>query len=298
MTNPSVPTWADFFTDEDRFSRFVQALDRVLSEQGFPYTIDLEQGFWKRDGSEATFGITNMAQLCNQAPEDEWETYIRSYVVATQQPTDTGPEDFEVARPMLRVRFFPKEGIDPAILVTKDVSPHFYTCLALDLPDRVLSVKPELLKAWGLHEEELFEIGLQNVLATANPNRQDFPSPDGTANAILIAGDDFYTASISLALDRFLGEPRGPYGRLVAVPNRHVTLVSEIETAGSLAALSFIVPNARQMFHQGPGSITPYAFWIAPDGKWTTLDIDLTPRGVAVRGPDEFTEGVMRPLQQ
>lgn len=298
MTSPSEPGWATFFSPE-AYATFVEKLRKVLDEQGFPYTLDMDNGVWRREDVNSSFGLVNMAQVCNQAPESEWETHMRTYVVATQRPNDdTGPRDFAVAQPMLRVRFFPTEGLDPKILVLKDVSSQFFTCLALDLPDRVMSVKPELVEEWGKTVEELFEIGMANIFATVKPQRRDFPSPDGSATAILLSGDDFYVATLALELDRILGAPKGPYGRLVAVPNRHVALVSEIETAGSLAALSFIVPNARQMFHQGPGSITPYSFWIDPSGNWTTLDIDLTPRGVAVRGPDEFTEGVMRPLQQ
>ena len=84
-------------------------------------------------------------------------------------------------------------------------------------------------------------------------------------------------------------------GRLVAVPNRHQALCAPIDNGDSLAALGLLVHAARGMFRDGPGSISPYAYWVRA-GHWERLDVDLTEQGVGVEGPEVFIETVLRRL--
>jgi hypothetical protein len=296
MSQPPVPEWASFFTPE-RFAIFVERLELALEKAGIPYELDLEEGSWKALDEQGgkVYGIVNLAQICNQMPMDDWDAEIGPFLerIRNLHSEDEVPSDLETVKPMLRVRLFASESVDASMLVTRPVALGFVTCLAVDLPDKILTVSPERAAGYGVPIDMLFEIGLQNVIEKSAAEVKSFPVGDG-AEILSLSGNDFFVASLALALNRILGD-EPPYGRLVAVPGRHQALAASLVDASSLGALGPLVHAARGMFRDGPGSISPYVYWVQDD-QWERLDIDLTERGGGVEGPDTFVEQVLRPL--
>ncbi|AIE83834.1 hypothetical protein [Fimbriimonas ginsengisoli] len=296
MSDSPVPEWASFFSPE-RFAIFVERLERALKNASVRYELDLETGSWKElgDTSGKVYGIVNLAQICNQMPMDDWDSEIEPFLdrIRGAHSEAEVPASFEEVRPILRVRLFAAESVDPSMLVTKQVAPGFITCLAVDLPDKILTVSPERAAGYGVPLEELFDIGFTNVMLTSGVERREFQVSD-EAEIVSLSSDDYFVASIALVLTKFLGiEP--PYGRLVAVPARHQSLSVSLTKASALGALGPLIHATRGMFRDGPGSISPYVYWVLGD-RWERLEVEIGEEGVGVEGPNVFIEEVLRPL--
>ncbi len=75
--------------------------------------------------------------------------------------------DFSKIRDRLVIRLMERENIpDWSGLVTRVDLPLVPTYLALDLPSSIRSLHPEEVARWGVSNEELFAIGLQNAQQT------------------------------------------------------------------------------------------------------------------------------------
>lgn len=296
MSASPVPEWAAFFSPE-RFDIYFERVEKWLDGLGRPYMISREDGSYRLyEGTSArVYGLVNLAQVCNQTPLDDWDSVIASFLgqLANQNEAEELPKDFEEVRPILRVRMFANESLEPGALVKLPVADEFMTCLAVDLPDKVVTVNRDQAVIYRLGSEELFRIALENVRTKVEFEREEIPATD-LASITVFQGNDYFVASLALVLDEIEG-PAPELGRFVAVPNRHVAMTAPIVDAASMAVLGLMVHAARGMFRDGPGSITPYVFWVH-GGRWTRLDIELSEEGVGVQGPESFIETVLDPL--
>jgi|GEM_PF-5695902 len=291
-----VPEWASFFTSE-RLTHFVERLEVRLATRGIRHTINVEDGYWSPTQGEIAgrrFGMVNLAQLCNQIPLDDWDREIDSFIERLMNEPENGevPVAYDDARPMLRVRLFGEAYVEGASLVSRKYAPGFVACLAVDLPDRVVTVRPDSVAAWGRLEDDLFQVGLDNVAATSGAQVEEIET--GRGKITVVQSADYFVTSLGLRPAHILGDEPA-YGYLVALPNRHHALLSRVDDASSLDALPVMVNAARGMFRDGPGSVTPYVYWVR-FGFWSRLEADLTDEGLGVEGPDEFIQKVLRPL--
>lgn len=246
------------------------------------------------DGTKV-YGLVNLAQICNQVPLEDWDAVILDFLsnLTRVHLIDDIPTDMDVARPLLRIRLFAAENINRSEMVTWPVADEFLTCLAVDLPDKVVTVTQTIARSYGVSKQDLFEIAMRNVVETAGAERQIIPVSDG-ADIVSFSGASFFTASLCLALDYLLGPPP-EYGRLVAIPNRHNVMTAAIDSPQALDTLGLLVQAARGMFVEGPGSISPYVYWVRKGG-WYPLEVEITEEGLGVSGPDSFVEAVLVPL--
>lgn len=297
MNEGSVPEWASFFTSE-RFEIFIERVRKALGESVGEFGLNSEAGYWS-EGDEANgliYGLVNLAQICNQLPMDDWDVQIADFIRGVRKASgggDDAPRDFESVRPMLKVRLFATDAFDPKLILRQEVSEGFMVGLVIDLPDKVMSVAPDVARTYGMSSFDLFELGMRNVVEGTTAERMTHELSEGAVLNIF-TGDDFFVASLALALDTLAGA--GPdLGRLVIVPNRHQTVWVDLESAKALDALGSLVFMARGMFTEGPGSISPYVYWVR-NGRWQRLEIELTDEGIGVQGPDSFVDDVLRPL--
>jgi len=296
MSEQGVPGWASFYSPE-RFTLFGERVEAALQQLNKPFVLDAYEGSVRviePDGSKV-YGLVNLAQICNQVPLDDWDAVILDFLsnLTRVHLIDDIPTDINVARPLLRIRLFPVENTNRSEMVTWPVAAEFLTCLAVDLPEKVVTVTQTIARSYGVSKQDLFEIAMRNVVEMTGAERQSIPVSDG-AEIVSFSGPSFFVASLSLALDYLLGPPP-EYGRLLAIPNRHNVMTTAIDSPQALDTLGLLVQAARGMFVEGPGSISPYVYWVR-NGGWYPLEVEITEAGIGVSGPDSFVENVLVPL--
>ena len=163
------------------------------------------------------------------------------------------------------------------------------TLLVFDLPYMVKIVNPDHAKRWGKTHEELFALGLKNV-QKKYPSKVQAVKLANEFPCTLVVGDHFFVATSCLHLDRIPGAT-GKFGALFIIPNRHTMLSHSIEKKGpDLAkAASNMVPVARRLYQQGPGSITPNLYWYH-EGTYTLIPHELKDGHLSLMPPEAFSK--------
>ena len=285
-----VPQWASFLAPE-RFERFMQALRTELSSDGI---LDEENGSCRRSPEARPHSLVQIAQICNLADEREWPDAIRHFFEAAERHEDDGiPADLETLRPLLKVRLYSPELLGTAPTVKVPLAAGLVICVAVDLPESVQTLPRDLARTLGLSSEQLFDLGLANVQASVKAERTERDLRNGS-RIISLAGDDFFTTSLALALDEYAG-PEPLHGYLAIVPNRHEVMAVPLESRASLGVLPALVSLARDMFQKGPGSLSPYVYWVRRR-RWAEVEVEESEKGVGIRGPEIFVEEVVKPL--
>ena len=83
----------------------------------------------------------------------------------------------------------------------------------------------------------------------------------------------------------------GERGAIVSMPIRHSVLVHPIDDSTVRPAIAGMIPITRQLFKQGPGSVSPHLYWWR-DGalEWIPTFFDGTPSGVEVYPSSELSD--------
>jgi hypothetical protein len=283
---PERPAWASFMSAAD-YAAFADAVRAALAKHCPAHELDLAQGSWRpKADPDQTFGLVNAAQIFHAGGGPEAvDEFIAHTIAVRERSATTGPLSREESRPLLRVRLFPAD-LPQASLVTAPLSEAFITTLVHDFPDRVDSVVAENAAKWEVPTAVLFDEALENVWRNEPIEILTIPGPSG-GNLRFGTADHFYAASHALLLDRHLGgEPEG--GVLVAVPNRHVVMFHAVESAEALHILSGLPSVVRQMFEQGPGSVSPALLW-ARRGQFRVVEFAADG---SVAGPAELVEAL------
>ncbi|MFH2007884.1 MAG: hypothetical protein ABI333_14975 [bacterium] len=298
----AVPEWARFFS-QTQYRAFGSAVELALVERDLAAT--LQGGVVVAllpDGRPVQLGLQNLAQQCARADAQHWQSLIGAHVdavlgaVAEAEAVDLS--DFSQVRPLLRVRLFPTDALepsDPPTVVARPVAEGLAAVLAYDLPSTVASVSPEALAPWGRTEDELFDLALDNVRKEQPPDKEHAEVERGVVLRSL-AGDSFFVASHLLLIDRQLpGEL--PYGALVSVPTRHLVLYHAIRDARVLVAINALIPQTHRLYQQGPGSLSPNLYWYHK-GDYLLLPTRMSDGTVKFTPPQAFVEAVMTPLAE
>ena len=298
------PEWSVFFSP-DEWARFVDVVRAALERTGRPYRVDAPSGvvYVGTGDSQSALGLTNLAQMCHAASdESEWEEIVAAHFEALSQvvdPFEAGGQEaleanFERARSLLKVRLYPVDYTD-ADLVAFPVSEGIIAALTYDLPQSVVTVRPEALQRWGVQREKLFELALDNVWSEGRILEQPFePAPSVRATALI--GESFFTATHALMLDRYLIPPPD-LGAIVAIPTRHTVLYSGIRDASVVASISALALAAHGMHADGPGSVSPSLYWWRPEGTLLHLPIEFRGDALHFHPPEEFVEQVLERLE-
>lgn len=286
----SVPEWAPFFT-LDRFAVFMDRLHHTLVTTGRPFAINAEAGTWRYDGAENEYGLLNLAQLCNSLPMDDWDQQIEHFVqaVSTIPTADAEATTIEELRPYLRVRLYHPEALTGAPALKMPITEGLVVALVADYPDRVVTVNREEARTYGLSSEELLDLGMANVREHVQAERHVETTDEG-GKLISLSGPDFCTASLALAPDIYAG-PEPEAGFLLSVPNRHEVLAVPIETDAAIQLLPPLVNATRSLFQRGPGSISPFVYWVR-NRRWARIEFTWDEEGLAIEGPEEFVEAI------
>lgn len=283
-----IPPWASFFT-EPRYEHFMQIVRNILATEAPGATLDEEEGTWREKDDPREYALLNLAQVCNQAPLDNWPTNVEHFVRTMRDPQALAGEDEDVATILnrLRVRLYPPEPMENALVVKVEIAKGLVACLALDYPDRIVTLNRDLARSLGKSSEELFDLGMANVQKTVDPEIEFHTLENGAAIGS-ITSDDFFTGTLALALDEYL-PPEPELGYLVAIPNRHEILALAFKGTESLPGLPFLAFVGRDLFQKGPGSISPYVYWVRKR-RWAQVELEETDDGLGVVGPPELID--------
>ena len=281
---PDPPSWATFFSPDD-WHEFAELVRYEAARRRWEH--DLDEGIVRH--ADAAHGLQNIAQICNASPRNEWPTLLAEHFMALDDVADVAFADAGEARAVLRARliaddFVPPGGPDPA---RRRVADDLLLALAYDLPTRVVLPRRTDVLRWG-DEDELFALAVEQTRAEpgGQMERHDFTEDQGGPTTIWsFTGDSFFTATHAL----WSAHVEGPYGSVVATPNRHAVLVHPIRDLDVVSAIPIMARVAQGLYIEGPGSLTTSLYWYR-DGTLTRLPAHVKDGDVTFIPPDEFVD--------
>ena len=293
----SIPVWARPLGRQG-YRSFLGLIESYFANRHISVAIDDEEGLVKPDQStfpySSTFGLQNIAQLCQKADRDEWHDLITAHFDSIFEVNDRETalpvqmEDFTKVKSKIRGRLYPADVVNHATDIVQRPGPEgTLEVVALDLPSTVRTVSRSEALSWGLDPEDLFEIGRRNLRLTGKLKPNTIQLEPGTALTIY-TGDPFYAASHALILEDYIPE-ENQHGVLLGVPKRDIMIVHPIMNIGAMEAAGAMLQVIVGMHRDGPGSISPNLYWYH-DGHFTVLPYELEDRSLRFLPPDEFAE--------
>lgn len=289
-----VPGWADFFSYE-QYHGFIQHVLNYFSGKQISYHVR-EGAILHTDASKQHFGkmgLLNLAQLCRLKPEQEWHNTIRLHfdnlmnATGTERAFSSKAHDFAFAKDHIAVRVYPAEyinAIKDGLIIGRSITDGLYAMLVFDLPDSIVGVRPEQTIQWNMTNQELFELGLDNIR-----NKYRFrPTPqllDGVSFHLLME-DHHYAPNILFDLEK-MDALKTDYGILVGVPNRHAVLIHPVGDVKVMQAINRMIPAIHGMYKDGPGSISEKLYWLR-NGKFIPLPYTIDARNITLDPPESF----------
>jgi hypothetical protein len=299
------PPWAAFMSAAD-FARFVEVVEAECAGAGRSCRVDRAAGIAYVDyglGEEpSACGLQNVAQLCGRNLAKQWPEIVKdhftrlSQIVSEAEKLETLGDEFEEIRPLLKVRLYPPDyPVDKCVY--ERPAEDLVACLVFDLPESVVAVAPEVAAKWPVPREELFRIGMANVRGEEGIQRQEHDVGDG-CRIHSLTGDSFFVASQALIIEDFLPNPIPEMGALIAIPHRHMVIFHPILDATCVTALNRMLPMAKGIFDEGPGSVSPSVYWWREaawwhDGQFTRFPVTYSGRKMNVEIPPEFAAKVL-----
>lgn len=253
------PDWASFLSPS-AYRHFMRCVAGELESRGLEFE-ECDGGVLLRDAN-VRVGLVNVAQQCRREVPPRWPELVRhlfDQVLAAQSEEDPIPAlaaDPVEGRARLRLRLFAEEyfhELPRDELVCARLTSRISRSLAWDLPSTVRLVHRNDLAPWGVSDEALFAIALENVRKHEPISRAELTTEDGVEVTELASASHF-AASHALLLGDYLG---GATSALVWLPNRHTVLFVPDGGASAPAVIASVSPLAAGAFHRGPGSISP-----------------------------------------
>jgi len=288
-----VPDWARPLSPE-KYALFVttvgQTLDGIHAGDQRGSIRDGVLRLRNSAGSVESYGLQNLAQTLALESTAEWSRLVAEHfdaMLTVDEPVTSG----EVAIKLLRLRMWHSDYLEqiPEV-IHKVLAPGLVLALVLDLPKKVMSLKSDELKAWGLTSE------LAWSAAEENSKREQYEvipqtRPDGT-QIFFLTGDNLYVTSNALWLDERI-ELESENGALIGVPTRHVLVVLPIRDISVVKAVSGMHAANRRIFEEGPGSISADLYWWRKR-TFTLFPIDASAQRMQAHPPDEFVDMLNR----
>jgi len=275
---------------------FVQAVADHFQSQGRKVTLDPAQGVIT-DEAGGLLGLENLAQAWKATELSERPdliaTHFRALEEARQQAEarDAMLSDYAVAAGFIATRVLPAdyvEAVGPGNLVQRTDIDGLVTLAAFDFPESVRTFPPERLREWGVSADEVFQLGIDNVVERY-PLEKEFQELVPGCPLHLYATESLFAATHLLRPETF-AEALGPHGAFVLAPTRNAILVHPIETADSLRVLPTLIGLAHQLHAQGPGSLSD-SLYLLQDGTLRRIRTAVEGQTIQVIDPpSEFVE--------
>jgi hypothetical protein len=283
---------ADFeFMVQDAWLAFHRGIDEAVA--GLELEVaSIDPGVIRlRSGRSLT--LLQLAQHCHARPRDEWADLIVAHLRTMTAHLD------QIAEPSsmfdLRIRLVPDTPTDAAVLRQLGGRPFadgIVQVLAVDVDDAVRCVPTSEVAAHGWDVDEAWASALAQTELLEVPDEIHVIDIGG-AEMIHVFGERPFIAGMIGAIDDVIAEYAhiGERGAIVSMPIRHSVLVHPIDDSTVRPAIAGMIPITRQLFKQGPGSVSPHLYWWR-DGalEWIPTFFDGTPSGVEVYPSSELSD--------
>lgn len=288
MNNP--PAWAGFF-DPPRWNRFLAAVAADFQRRGVAHQIDANGGCVRlADGR--VFGLTNIAQMCCQSPEERWAYLLDHHFgiafAPPQDETEGIAKDFGRARSLIKIRLWERSALPSAPMVAWDVADDLVAVLTYDLPNMLATVGRSDAEKWPASKADLWHIGLANVRSEGKLEAPAVNVGDGAQVHVLEGNATYFAASHLLFLEAYAGA--APNGAIVAVPRRHTVVFHTIQDLKVVNAINSMLSVVPRMYLEGPGSIAASLYWWRPNQALMLLPVKFTEDAAEFHPPPAFVE--------
>jgi hypothetical protein len=240
-----------------------------------------------------SLGLLQLAQHCHLAHRDVWHdvmtTHLRTMVAHLSDHAEP------ISMFDLRVRLVPDTPGDAATFErfgARRFAEGIVALLAVDVADAIRCVSVGEVAALGWDVEETWASAHAQTIVLEQP--EELHTIDvGGASFLHVFGERPFTASMVTAVDDLIDPvaPIGHAGAIVSLPLRYSILVHPVVDQSVITAIEAMVPITRQLFKQGPGSVSPHLYWWR-NGELTWLPTVFEHHGLDVEfyAPDELNE--------
>jgi len=291
----NIPEWAAFFDDRE-YSLFIEEIDNYFHSLNIQYQIaDGQVLVNENEFGFSNLGLVNVAQVCKQEVRKYYKKIITEHFNSLIRANQFDKEfakivnNFEEVKKYVGVRLYDNEyvaHVGRENTIGKDFAGDIYAMLVFDLPDSVLSIKPEQTITWNRTVDELFEIGVENIKAKypLTITKESF----GEFNIWFVQGEHFFTPNVVFDIEN-RKELIGSKGSLVGLPHRHSAIIYPIENLEVVKAINGIIPTIYGMNQEGPGSLSNNLFWYK-NKTFTQLPYKIEDNKLQFFPPEIFLE--------
>jgi hypothetical protein len=133
--------------------------------------------------------------------------------------------------------------------------------LALDLPDSIMAVTPQMASGWQKDLNELFRLGYLNVANLCQPNIIETVFGDKVRSLMISKDDNYLTATHILLLENH-PECIGIFGSLVSAPVRDLVICHPIDEKQDISQDANMLAYVTQdTYKNSSGPVSPYLYW-------------------------------------
>lgn len=190
--------------------------------------------------------------------------------VAAQGLPPTKPiPNFEAVTSSLAVRLYPEDTYRNAVQagVWKSDLEGVISVLVYDYPTHTELVPRSHANAWGISEDELFDLGVSNVRAKFAPTIESLEE----YGIHFFFSDEVYVTTLLYSLDSF-PQVIGRRGSLVSIPDRHTVVILPLDGHQTGDSSSVFI-NITLGVHFDSDSPISYHVWWYYQGEFTRADV-------------------------
>ncbi len=289
-TVPARPVDFDFMGASEWLDFHCELYD-VVRELGLAVSTIGSGAIRLRNGH--SLGLLQLAQHCHLRSPDHWRRLIVDHLTTMTAHLHDIVEPFSMFD--LRVRLVPDAPDDAAMLRMLGARPFaegIVQVLAIDVAEAIRCVPSTEVTGLGWDLDEAWLSALAQTEMFEAP--EEIHAIDiGGVDIIHVFGERSYTAGMIGVVDRLVAEIAhiGPTGAIVSMPLRHSMLVHPVDGREVRSAIAGMIPITRQLFKQGPGSVSPHLYWWRGGTlQWIPTFFDGTIHGVEFYPSDELAD--------
>lgn len=277
---------------------------RLISEKDYAWLINItldyfkqkkivvktiEDGLIKADSGknkdeDMQFGLDNLIKKISQLNKKYWKKTVFEHfdkLLRNHQSAYTYLfKDFEYAAQFLKVIIKDYQFMDSIVLerlVFRIDFPKTHTFLILDFEDQFRYLMRDDIKEWGVSDEDLFAIALNNIAKEKVAIDNDESEGDPW---VYFFTELNFAAAFLIDLPHNAPFAIGNFGSMVAIPCKGIGIVHPINELAIFDAIKSILPIVTKFHNEQEGGINPFFYWYY-DGQYEEFPIIETTGGNA-----------------